>query len=92
MIRQTGDVARVELDRAFLADGLLPAKVRALQLSPVEIHDNGSTMVIEGSAIVIARAWVVDPEAWRELPRSVTAGRVALFDATQMQVADSAHG
>ncbi len=87
-IRHTGGVARVELERKILAEGLLPAKVQSLQLAPVEVSDNGTRMVIEGPDIVVARAWVVDPEAWKALPKAVTKGRVALFDATQMKVAD----
>ncbi len=88
-IRHTGGVARVELERNILAEGLLPAKVQSLQLAPVKVSDNGTKMIIEGPDIVVARAWVVDPEAWKALPKAVTNGRVALFDATQMKVADA---
>lgn len=83
-------MARVELERHILAEGLQPAKVQSLQLGPVQISDNGSRLVIEGPDIIIARAWVVDPEAWKALHSTVTNGRIAVFDATQMRVADAA--
>lgn len=79
-------VARVELDRTVLAEGLDPDKVKALQLSPVQISNNGTKMILEGPDIVVARAWVVDPDAWKSLASSVVAGRVQVFDATQLKV------
>ncbi len=83
-------MARIELDRTILAEGLQMAKVQSLQLESVRIQEDGPRLVIDGPAIVIARAWVVDPEAWRSLPGSVREGRVLVFDATQMKVADRA--
>jgi hypothetical protein len=79
-------VARVEIERTVLAEGLAIEKVMALQLSPVEVSSNGSKMILEGPDIVVARAWVVDPEAWKGLPSSVVAGHVLIFDATQLKV------
>jgi hypothetical protein len=79
-------VARVEIDRLVLAEGLAMDKVRALQLSPVEVSNNGTRMILEGPDIVVARAWVVDPEAWKGLASSVVSGRVLVFDATQLKV------
>lgn len=76
----------MEIDRTILAEGLDVEKVKALQLSPVQISNNGTKMVLEGPDIVVARAWVVDPEAWKGLAGSVVAGRVELFDATQLKV------
>ena len=61
-------------------------KVMALQLSPVQISSNGTKMILEGPDIVVARAWVVDPEAWKGLASSVVTGRVQVFDATQLRV------
>jgi hypothetical protein len=79
-------VARVEIERSVLAEGLDLEKVKALQLSAVEISNNGSKMILEGPDIVIARAWIVDPEAWKGLASSVVAGHVEVFDATQLKV------
>lgn len=79
-------MARVEIERTVLAEGLDVEKVKALQLSAVQISNNGTKLILEGSEIIVARAWVVDPEAWKGLAGSVVAGRVQLFDATQMKV------
>jgi hypothetical protein len=81
-------VARIELNRQVLAENLTPEKVRSLQLAPVDVIEEAGTLIIEGPSIVVARAWVTDPEAWKLLPQSVRAGEVARFDATQLQVAD----
>ena len=45
-------------------------------------------LIIEGRSIVVARAWITDPEAWKQLAQSVRAGEVRRFDATQLQVED----
>jgi len=79
-------VARVEIERTVLAEGLDMEKVKALQLSPVQISNNGTKMILEGPDIVVARAWVVDPEAWKGLASSVVTGSVQVFDATQLRV------
>lgn len=79
-------MARVEIERTVLAEGLAIDKVQALQLSAVEVSNNGTKMILEGPDIVVARAWVVDPEAWKGLASSVVAGRVLVFDATQLKV------
>lgn len=79
-------MARVEIERSILAEGLDIEKVKALQLSPVQVSNNGATMILEGPDIVVARAWVVDPDAWKSLASRVVAGRVQIFDATQMKV------
>ena len=79
-------MARVEIERTVLAEGLAIEKVKALQLTPVEVSTNGTRMILEGPDIVVARAWVVDPEAWKGLASSVVAGRVLIFDATQLKV------
>jgi len=79
-------VARVEIERSVLAEGLDLEKVKALQLSPVEISNNGTKMILEGPDIVVARAWIVDPEAWKGLATGVVAGHVEVFDATQLKV------
>jgi hypothetical protein len=54
-------VARVEIERTILAEGLDVEKVKALQLSLVQISNNGTKMILEGPDIVVARAWIVDP-------------------------------
>jgi hypothetical protein len=79
-------VARLEIERTILAEGLNVEKVKALQLSPVEVSNNGTKMILEGPDIVVARAWVVDPEAWKAMAATVVAGRVQVLDATQMKV------
>lgn len=79
-------MARVELERTILAEGLDVEKVKGLQLSPVQISNNGTRMILEGPDIVVARAWVVDPEAWKGMAATVVAGRVQVLDATQMRV------
>jgi len=81
-----GSVARVEIERTILAEGLAMEKVTALQLSPVQISNNGTRMILEGPEIVVARAWVVDPDAWKNLASSVVSGHVQVFDATQLKV------
>jgi len=81
-------VARIEINRQVLAANLTPEKVRALQLAPVELTEDGVVLTIEGPSIVIARAWITDPDAWKQLAQSVRAGTVRRFDATQLQVAD----
>jgi len=81
-------VARIEIERRVLKQNLTPEKIRALQLAPIDVRENGERLVIDGSSIVIARAWITDPEAWTQLPQSVRAGGVRRFDATQLQVAD----
>jgi hypothetical protein len=82
-------VARIEISRQVLAANLTPEKVRALQLAPVELTNDGEVLAIEGPSIVIARAWITDPDAWKQLAQSVRAGEVARFDATQLQLVDS---
>lgn len=79
-------MARVEIERTVLAEGLDLEKVKNLQLSAVQISNNGTKMILEGQDIVVARAWVVDPEAWKSMAASVVVGRVQVFDATQMKV------
>ena len=81
-------VARIEIRRQVLAPNLTPDKVRALQLAPVELTEEGDVLAIDGPSIVIARAWITDPDAWKQLAQSVRAGEVARFDATQLQVVD----
>jgi hypothetical protein len=81
-------MARIEIERRILKPNLTPDKVRALQLAPIEVVEHDERLVIDGPSIVIARAWVVDPQAWTQLPQSVRAGTVARFDATQLLVAD----
>jgi hypothetical protein len=82
-------VARIEINRQVLAANLTPEKVRALQLAPVELTEVGEVLTIEGPAIVVARAWITDPDAWKQLAQSVRAGEVTRFDATQLQLMDS---
>jgi hypothetical protein len=81
-------VARLEIDRRVLAQNVTPDKVRALQLAPIALTETTELVVIEGSSIVIARAWVTEPDAWKQLPGGVRAGTIRRFDATQLQVAD----
>ena len=81
-------MARIEIERRVLKENLTPEKIRALQLTPIELSESGEQLVIEGPSIVIARAWITDPQAWTQLPQSVRAGSVRRFDATQLQVAD----
>ena len=86
--RRLPSVARIEINRRVLAGNLTPDKVRALQLAPVELTEDGEVLALEGPSIVIARAWITDPDAWKQLTQSVRAGTVRRFDATQLQVAD----
>jgi hypothetical protein len=86
--RRLPSVARIEINRQVLAANLTPDKVRAFQLAPVEIIEDGEVLALEGPSIVIARAWITDPDAWKQLAQSVRAGIVRRFDATQLQVAD----
>ena len=81
-------MARIEIERRILKENLTPEKMRALQLAPIELIDSGERLAIEGPSIVIARAWITDPQAWTQLAQSVRAGSVRRFDATQLQVAD----
>lgn len=81
-------MARIEINRQVLAENLAPEKVRALQLAPVELIEGANTLIIEGSSIVVARAWITDPDAWKQLAKSVRAGTVRRFDATQLQLTD----
>ena len=81
-------MARIEIERGVLRENLTPEKIQALQLAPIELTEGGELLVIEGPSIVIARAWIRDPQAWTQLPQSVRAGAVRRFDATQLQVAD----
>jgi len=71
-----------------LAQSLTPDKVRSLQLAPIEVIDDPGALIIEGRSIVVARAWITDPDAWKQLAQSVRAGEVRRFDATQLQVED----
>ncbi len=82
------EMARIEIERRVLKQNLTPEKIRALQLAPIDVHENGYLLVIDGPSIVIARAWITDPQAWTQLAQSVRAGDVRRFDATQLQVAD----
>ena len=82
-------MARIEIERSILAPGLQSDKVKSLQLDPVQVSENGNSMVLEGPSIIVARAWVVDPEAWKGIAKAVKQGKVSLFDATQLKVADS---
>jgi hypothetical protein len=81
-------MARIEIDRRVLKQSLTPEKMRALQLAPIELTESGELLLIEGPSIVIARAWITDPQAWTQLAESVRAGSVRRFDATQLLVAD----
>jgi hypothetical protein len=81
-------MARIEIERGLLKENLTPEKMRALQLAPVELSESDERLVIEGPLIVIARAWITDPQAWTQLAQSVRAGVVRRFDATQLQLAD----
>jgi hypothetical protein len=81
-------VARIEISRQILAENLSPDKVRALQLAPIELIERAGTLIIEGSSIVVARAWITDPDAWKQLAQSVRAGTIRRFDATQLQLSD----
>jgi hypothetical protein len=81
-------MARVEIERSVLKDNLTPEKIQALQLTPIEVGQRDDLLVIDGPSIVIARAWIKDPQAWAQLAQSVRAGSVKRFDATQLQVAD----
>ena len=81
-------MARIEIERRILKENLTPEKIQALQLNPVEIRESGELLAIEGPSIVIARAWITDPQAWTQLAQSVRSGGVRRFDATQLQVAD----
>ncbi len=81
-------MARIEIDRRVLKQNLTPEKMRALQLAPIELTESGELLLIEGPSIVIARAWITDPQAWTQLAESVRAGSVRRFDATQLVVAD----
>ena len=81
-------MARIEIERRVLKENLTPEKIRALQLAPIELSEGGERLVIDGPSIVIARAWIIDPQAWTQLAQSVRAGSVRRFDATQLQVVD----
>jgi hypothetical protein len=81
-------MARIEIERRVLKENLRPETIRALQLAPIELRESGELLVIEGPSIVIARAWVTDPQAWTQLAQSVRAGAVRRFDAMQLQVED----
>jgi hypothetical protein len=81
-------MARIEIERRVLKETLTPEKIRALQLGPVDLSQDGELLVIDGPSIVIARAWITDPQAWTQLAQSVRSGRVQRFDATQLQLAD----
>jgi len=81
-------MARIEIERRVLKENLTAERIQALQLTPVEIRESGELLAIEGPSIVIARAWITDPQAWTQLAQSVRAGGVRRFDATQLQVAD----
>jgi len=81
-------VARIEISRQVLAENLAPEKMRALQLAPVELLEGPDTLIIQGPSIVVARAWITDPDAWKQLAESVRDGTVRRFDATQLQLTD----
>ena len=81
-------MARIEIERRVLKENLTAERIQALQLTPVEIRESGELLAIEGPSIVIARAWITDPQAWTQPAQSVRAGGVRRFDATQLQVAD----
>lgn len=81
-------MALIEIERRVLKQNLTPEKIQALQLAPVDVRETGELLAIDGPSIVIARAWITDPEAWTQLAKSVRAGSVRRFDATQLQVAD----
>ena len=81
-------MARIEIERRVLKENLTSEKIRALQLVPIELSEGSELLVIDGPSIVIARAWITDPQAWTQLAQSVRAGEVRRFDATQLQVAD----
>ncbi len=81
-------MARIEIDRRVLKQNLTSEKMRALQLAPIELTETGELLVIEGTSIVIARAWITDPQAWAQLAQAVRAGGVRRFDATQLLLAD----
>ncbi len=81
-------MARIEIERRVLKQNLTPEKIRALQLAPIDLRESDELLVIDGPSIVIARAWITDPEAWTQLAQAVRAGGVRRFDATQLQVAD----
>jgi hypothetical protein len=81
-------MARIEIERRVLKQNLTPEKIQALQLAPIDVRESGELLVIDGPSIVIARAWITDPEAWTQLPKAVRAGGVRRFDATQLQLAD----
>jgi hypothetical protein len=82
-------MARIEIERRVLKENLTSEKIRALQLVPIELSEGSELLVIDGPSIVIARAWITDPQAWTQLAQSVRAGEVRRFDATQLQVADA---
>jgi hypothetical protein len=81
-------MARIEIERRVLKENLTREKMQALQLSPIQLSERDDRLVIEGPSIVIARAWIIDPQAWTQLAQSVRAGAVRRFDATQLQLAD----
>jgi hypothetical protein len=82
-------MARIEIERRVLKENLTTDKIRALQLVPIELSEGSELLVIDGPSIVIARAWITDPQAWTQLAQSVRAGEIRRFDATQLQVADA---
>ena len=86
--RTLPSVARIEINRQVLAENLTPDKVRALQLAPIDLIEGPDALIIEGPSIVVARAWITDPDAWKQIGQSVRAGTVRRLDATQLQVAD----
>ena len=81
-------MARIEIERRVLNENLTAEKMRALQLASIDLSESDDRLVIEGPSIVIARAWITDPQAWTQLALSVRAGSVTRFDATQLQLAD----
>jgi hypothetical protein len=81
-------MARIEIERRVLKQNLTAEKIQALQLAPIDVRESDELLVVEGPSIVIARAWITDPEAWTQLAQSVRAGSVRRFDATQLQLAD----
>ena len=82
-------MARIEIERRVLKENLTSEKIRALQLVPIELSEGSELLVIDGPSIVIARAWITDPQAWTQLAQSVRAGEIRRFDATRLQVADA---
>jgi hypothetical protein len=46
--RRLPSVARIEINRQVLAGNLTPDKVRALQLAPVDVTEDGEVLALEG--------------------------------------------